>query len=192
MDQAAAVRVRESDLDLLALDRAEGIQEVIDVEADLDLLAVVVHLDLILGLFLLRVVRLDGEKPRAGRQPDAPILLVREDGGPLEGKFQRFTLSLYGFGRIRGYYAAVLRETTVDQLRSEANVADLGSNVITSDPELDVSLRPEDPLQLEDPFSGHDHLLAGLCLPAQLRLAEREPMPVGRHRAQCPAVGLEQ
>ena len=41
VDQAAAVGVRQPDLDLVALDRAQRIQQVVDVEADLDFLALI-------------------------------------------------------------------------------------------------------------------------------------------------------
>ena len=47
------------------VDRRQRIQQVVHVEADLDLLAPVTDLDLFLGLFLLRVVRLDRQQPSA-------------------------------------------------------------------------------------------------------------------------------
>ena len=43
-DQAAAVRVRQPDLDLVGVDRRQRIQQVVDVEADLELLALVARL----------------------------------------------------------------------------------------------------------------------------------------------------
>ena len=69
-DQAAAVSVREADLDLRSIDGRQRIQEVIDVEANVELRAVVDDLELFLRFFLLRVVRLDDERirpsPRSG------------------------------------------------------------------------------------------------------------------------------
>src|SRR5579864_7672142 len=162
VNQAAAVRVRESDLDLVAFNRAQRVEQIIDVEADLDFLVLVVHFDLVLGFLLLGVVRLDDEEPRPRGEPDAAVFRIREDGGALQGQLERLPLGFHGPGGIDGYYSPVLRETAIDQLRSEANVADLGANVISSDRQLDVSVGSEDPLQLEDAFSGDDHLLTRL------------------------------
>src|SRR5690348_3128976 len=67
-DQAAAVRTREAELDALGFDRGERIEQVRDVEADLEGIALVVDLDLVLGLFLLGVVRLDEQLATAERE----------------------------------------------------------------------------------------------------------------------------
>ena len=57
-DQAAAVGVRQADLDLVSVDRGQRVEQVIHVEADLELFALVTDLDLVFRLFLLRIVRL--------------------------------------------------------------------------------------------------------------------------------------
>src|SRR4030095_3778902 len=54
-DEAAAVGVREAELDLASLDGGQRIQQVVDVEADLELVARVCDLQLFLRLLLLRV-----------------------------------------------------------------------------------------------------------------------------------------
>ena len=57
-DQAAAVRVGEPQLDLAGIDRGQRVEQVVDVEADLELIARVRDLQLFLRFFLLRVVSL--------------------------------------------------------------------------------------------------------------------------------------
>ena len=94
MNQAAAVRVGKADLDLVTLDRGQSIQKVIDVEADLDFLALVRHLDLVLGFLLLGVVSLEGEEIRPGGQTDAAVLLVGQDRRALQGLAQSLTIGL--------------------------------------------------------------------------------------------------
>src|SRR5262249_40392854 len=143
MDQAAAVRVRQANLDLVAINGAEGVEEVIDVEADLHFLALVGDLDLVLGFLLFGVVCLDGKQVGAGGQANATILFVGEDGGALQCLTQGLAVSLYQTRWTGRDDASVLRETSVNQLRSEANVADLGANVISTDRELDVTLSAE-------------------------------------------------
>src|ERR1700678_4544322 len=61
-DETTAVAVREAELDVLAIDRRQGIQQIIDVESDFEIRALVGNFDLLFGLFLLRVVGLDGHR----------------------------------------------------------------------------------------------------------------------------------
>jgi hypothetical protein len=56
--------------------------------------------------------------------------------------------------------------------------------VICSDRELDISLGPEDSLQLKNALARDDDLVRGLRLTRKLHLAQRQPMPVGRYRRQ--------
>src|SRR4029077_12118914 len=116
VNEAAAVGVRKSDLHLVPLDRAQRVEEIVDVEADLDFLALVRHLNLVLGFLLLRVVGLQGQEVGARSEPDAAVLLVRKDRRPLQGLTQALPVSPHGFGRVRGYDSRVLRETAIDQL----------------------------------------------------------------------------
>jgi hypothetical protein len=90
VDEAAAVGVSESDLNAIALDGAEGIQQIVDVEADLDFLALVRHLDLVFRFLLLGIVSLEREQIRAYGEPDTAVLLVRENCGALQCLPQRF------------------------------------------------------------------------------------------------------
>src|SRR5580658_2799655 len=173
-DETAAVRVGETDLDLIAVDRAQCVEEVVDVEADLDFLALVSHLDLILRLLLLRVVCLDRQQTRPGGQADAPVLLVRKNRSPLESLAQHLAIRLDGPRRTCRNHTSVLRETAIDQLRSEANIADLGANVISSDGELDFPLGPENALQLEHTLARHDDLVGALRFAGELHLAQRK------------------
>src|SRR5262249_33660182 len=188
----AAVGVRQSDLDLVAIDRAQGIEQVIHVEADLDFLALVLHLDLILGFLLLRIMRLEREQAGARGEPNAPVLLIGEDRRTLQRLAQRFTVGFDDAGRISWDNASVLRETTIDQLRSEANIADLGPNVIRANRHLDRSLGAQNSLQFQYTLAGHDHLVGRFGLAGELHLAERQSVSIGRHGTQRLPVRLEQ
>src|SRR5262249_22853108 len=149
----------EPDLDAVALDRTQRIEQIVDVETDLDFLALVRHLHLILGFLLLWVMRLEGQEIWPYRQADPPVLLVRKDGGALQGLPQCLPIRLDRTGWIRRDDPRVLRETTIDQLRSEANLADLGSNVIGANRQLDVAIGPQNALQLEYSLSRDDDLV---------------------------------
>src|SRR5437763_16723916 len=116
MDEATAVGVGEPDVHLVALDRAQRIEEIVDVESNLHFLPLVRNLDLILGLFLLRVVRLKGEQTRPRRASDSTVLLVGQDGGPLKRLSQGLPVRFHRARRIRRNYPRILRATAVDQL----------------------------------------------------------------------------
>src|SRR6266513_1543261 len=121
-------------------------------------------LPLSLGFLRLWVVRLKREQARPSREPDSTVFLVGEDGGTLKRLSQGLSVSLHRTRRIRRNYPSILRETAVDQLRSEANFSDLGANVIRSHGEFDGTLGSQDAMQLQHAFAGHDHLLDGLGL----------------------------
>src|SRR6516164_8384622 len=116
VDEAAAVGVCQSDLHAVGLDGAQGIEEVIHVEADLDLFTLVGDFDLIFRFLLLRVVSLEREEIRPHRQPYAPVLLVGENGGALQRLPQGLAVRFHGARWTRRYDPRVLRETTIDQL----------------------------------------------------------------------------
>ena len=56
LDQAAAVAIREAELDLPDIHGGQRIEQIVDVEADLELIARVSDLELLLGLFLLGIM----------------------------------------------------------------------------------------------------------------------------------------
>jgi hypothetical protein len=58
---------RQGNVDPIGVDRHQCIEQIGDIEADLDLFAGIGDLDLILGLFLIRIVGLKGEQVRAWR-----------------------------------------------------------------------------------------------------------------------------
>ena len=129
-NQATAVAVGQADLDLRSIDRCQRIHQVIDVEADLDLLAVVGR---------------PRSPPRLLPAPDCAPGWSASSASPQSGcrGISRSTGSrpaaapgavlppavIKRGGLIRDH-PAVFREPSIDQLRSEANVADLGANVI--------------------------------------------------------------
>src|SRR5262245_40500673 len=89
-NQAARVAVGDADFHLIAIDRRQGIEQVADVEADFELIPLVRDLDLFLGLFLFRVVRLQRELILLEREPYPAVLLVRQDRRPLQRRPQYF------------------------------------------------------------------------------------------------------
>src|SRR5260370_24156436 len=191
MDEATAVRVSQSDLDLVTLDSPECIEQVIHIEADLDLISLIRDFNLVFGLLLFRVMRLDHEQVRTRREANSTVFLVREDGRALQGMAQELAVRLDLAGRTRGDHTTVLRETTIDQLRSEANCADLGANVIRPDRQLDRPLRTQDPLQFQYALARHNDLLVGLGLVLERHFAQSETMPIRRHRAQRRTFGFQ-
>src|SRR6185503_5850918 len=118
------------------------------------------------------------QQVRLQSEPNAAVLLVRQDGRPLERLTERLPIRLHPLGGVGRNDPSVLRETTIDQLRSEANVADLSANVICSDPELEASLRTQNSLQLKYTLARHDHLLTRLALAFGLHLAQRQTVAV--------------
>src|SRR4029077_4360545 len=103
---------------------------------------------------------------------------------PLQCLTQRLAVRLDDPRWIVRYHAAVLRETTIDQLRSEANVADLGANVICTHREVNIAVRTQDALQLKYALAWNDHLVRVLRLAAAPHSAQREPVTVRCDGAQ--------
>src|SRR5690606_28909696 len=91
-DQAAGIGVRQRQLHGFAVDGTQGIEQVGNVEADLQLAAVIVQLQLLFRLLLLWVVRLQGKHAGAQGQADASILLVGKDRGAAQGLAQRLAV----------------------------------------------------------------------------------------------------
>src|SRR5580693_8690037 len=108
MDEATAVGIRQPDLDLIALDGGERVEQVIHVETDLDFLALVRNLDLILGFLLLGIVGLEREEVGARGEANAPVLLVGEDRGALQRLPQALAVGFHLAGRTCRYNAAIL------------------------------------------------------------------------------------
>src|SRR5207253_2454930 len=105
---------------------------------------------------------------------------------------QRLPIRLYLFARAGRNDPPIFRESSIDQLRSEANVADLSTNVVGSDGQLDGSIRSEDPLQLQNALARHDDLLLPAVGILQQHLADRQAMPIGRDRSQRLPIRFEE
>src|ERR1700722_18335006 len=137
-NQAAAIGIGQTDLDAIGVDRAQSVQQVVDIEPDLAIFPLVVYLDLILRLFLLRVLGLDRHEVGFHRHTHAAVLFIRQNGRALQRLAQDLAIRVDDLGRRCRNYTAVLRETTIYQLRSEANIADLRANVVRADGKLDL------------------------------------------------------
>jgi len=154
-DQAAAVPVSQPDLDLWPVDRCQRIHQVVDVETDVDLLAFVGDLDLFLQLLPVPDVRLDRQQVRLHRKADTAILLVRQDRGTLQRLAQVFANRGDQTRRLFGITRPYSGKAPINQLRSEANIADLYPNVIRPDRNFEnLVLVAEDSLQFETPLRG--------------------------------------
>ena len=64
---------------MLAVDRAQRVQQVIHVEADFDIFATIGDLELLFGLLLLGIVRLNNDPAVADNQANATIFLIRQN-----------------------------------------------------------------------------------------------------------------
>ena len=137
-------------------------------------------------------MRLERQHLRAGLQPDPTVLFVRQDGCALQGVSQRFTIRVDDLVRIGGDNPAIFRETAVNELRCEANIADLGANVISADRQVDRALGAEASLQLEHTLARHDDLLLRLHRRLEADLAHRQPMAVRRDGPQELALRFQQ
>src|SRR5688572_10685515 len=189
--EAARIAVRYADFHFVPVDCRQRIQQVSDVEADFELVTYVGNLDLLFGFFLLGVVRLERQRVLLQGQSDPAVFLIGQDRGPLKRCTKYLPVCNYGFRRRRGYYAAIFRESAVNELRCEANVADLGANVIATDRDVNLTLCTQQSLQFQDAFSRDDHLLTG-CLGWQIHLAQCQTMAVSRDRSQHLTVRFQQ
>ena len=88
--------------------------------------------------------------------------------------------------------ARVLGELAVDELRCEANVADLAANVVGSECELDFAISiAQHPVQFEHALARHDDLLLARDPLVQRGFTHRQAMPVGCDRTNTPTFGFQ-
>jgi hypothetical protein len=116
LDQAAARRIPEFQSDGLRIQGAQRRNQVLDVEADFHRGALVLHLDLLLGLFLLRIVRLDGDAARLQRRPERPCTSRWRESGCDSGHRPAAHDPPASAPRFLWNHALVVREPAVDQL----------------------------------------------------------------------------
>src|SRR5277367_4308839 len=110
---------------------------------------------------------LDGNHVPFHRNSNTAVFLIRQNGRALQRLTQYVAVRLDRCNGSRRNYSGILRKTSVNKLRSEANVADLGANMITTDRYLCDSLFRQHPLQLEHALTWHDHLLRSPSLRRQ-------------------------
>ena len=96
------------------------------------------------------------------------------------------------FIRIFRQYAAIIRETAINQLRSEDKIADMGADIIAADLHAQRRITAvEHPHQLNHPFTGHDHRMVRQRR-FQRHRTDRQAVTIGGHRAQFAAFGFKQ
>src|SRR6185436_1270629 len=148
-DETAAIGVGEAQLNLAHVDGSQRIEEIVYVEADLELLARIRDLQLFLSLLLLWIVRLQRQYARLHSEPDPTVFLVGENGRTLKRRTQDVAIRHDLFRRGGGNDAPRVREPVINQLRCEANITDLGANVIAADRQLHVAFVAKQALQLQ-------------------------------------------
>src|ERR1700730_8590644 len=129
-NQAAAVAVRQAKFDFLSIDGGQGVQQIIHIEPHFEIVAVVTHFDFLLRLLLLRVMCLYRHHILFHGDADATVFFIGENGGALQGLPQNIPIRANDIGRRRRDYPRIFRKPAVNELRSEANLADLRPNVI--------------------------------------------------------------
>ena len=83
---------RSGEDDVLVAQGGEGIEQVVDVEADRQAVDLGVGFDFFLRFFLLRVVRVDLQLARRDLDAHAAVLLVGQDRRTLQGRAQHFAV----------------------------------------------------------------------------------------------------
>ncbi len=93
---------------------------------------------------------------------NAAVLLVGQDRSALQRGTQCFTINLhFAVGADRDH-RFVVRETAIDQLRSEGDIVALDADVATANFQLDLAIAAfQQALQLGDALARHDDLALG-------------------------------
>ena len=87
-DERARVGVAEGELDLFHRHVLEHVEQIVDVEANIERIALVIDLELLLGLLLLAVRADDLQLPGPQHETHAAELFVRQDRRPLQRREQ--------------------------------------------------------------------------------------------------------
>src|SRR6185369_7044994 len=123
-DQRARRRVAEGALDLSAGHIVQDVEQVIDVESDVERVAGVLHLQLLVRLLLLGVGGHDLQAALSQHPAHAAELLVREDRGAQQRLAQRLAFDLQPVLVLGRNHAGVIRKLAVDELRHQLDRAE--------------------------------------------------------------------
>ena len=96
------------------------------------------------------------------------------------------------FIRIFRQYAAIIRETAINQLRGEDKIANVGADIVAANLHAQRGIAAvEHPHQLNHPFTRHDHRMVRQRR-FQRHRTDRQTVAVGSNGAQFAAFGFEQ
>ena len=171
----------------------QGIQQVVDVEADGQTIHLGVGLDFFLRFFLLGIVGADLQLPGRHLDANAPVLFVGQDGGTLQGSPQYFPVQQHLAVRADRDHRGVIGEAAVDQLGGEGHIVALHANVAAADFQLKAAIAAfQQALQLGHALARDDDLALAHGCAFQLRLAHGQSVTIGRHTAQRPFAQVEE
>ena len=83
--ETALIRVRQADFDFATIHGGQGIEQVVHIKADLDLIACVNDFHFLFCFLLLRIVSLQYERIRLHRESNPTILFIGQDRRALQG-----------------------------------------------------------------------------------------------------------
>src|SRR5690349_5054892 len=158
-DERAGIGVAECEVDLVAAEVRQDVEQIRDVEADVDAFAAVRHRQLLLGLFLLAVRTDYLELIVSQNKAHAPEFLVRQNRRALQRRQQRHAVELDALAVAGGNDPVVVGKLAVDDLRDELDVGEAEARLIRED--VDRYRRVavlEQLLELEHGLARQDHL----------------------------------
>ena len=82
LDQATAVRIAQSDLNFIAANRTQHIEQISHIEADFQAGPLIIDLELLVRFFLLGIMRLNSDVVLLKVESNAAVFLIRENRGP--------------------------------------------------------------------------------------------------------------
>ena len=185
-------RIRQQNAYILALQRIQHIQHIANVEANLHLRSGVGHIQNLFRFFLFRVIGGDFQLVFANVQPHAAEFLVGENRRARKSLLQNIAARFEVFIRIFRQYAAIIRETAINQLRGEDKIANVGADIVAAYLHAQRGIAAvEHPHQLNHPFTRHDHRMVRQRR-FQRHRTDRQAVTIGGHRAQFAAFGFKQ
>src|SRR5688572_9691460 len=183
-NERARRRVAEGTFDAFAGYVVEDVQQVVHVEADVERIARVAHLELLVRFFLLGVRR-DDLQAAVGEHPThAAEFFVGKDRRAQQRLAQRLARRLQAVLVARGNYACVIRKLAVDQLGDEVDGAEAERGLGGADLNLDRRIAIGEKLaELQHGLARNDDFLARQ-LRAELERGVSQPMTVGGDKLQ--------
>src|SRR5471030_1123438 len=191
-DQRRRVRVAQRDVDLVALEVVEHVEQVGDVEADVDAVAAVVDFKFFDGFFLVGVGRADLHAARGHDAAHALELVAGHDGGALQRAQQLIAADGEFVFVALGDHPRVVGELALDQLGDQLDVGEGQLDLVGGDVQLHrLVVLFQQALQFDDGLARDDHFLALERL-LGLHLAEGQAVAVGGHGDDVLAVQDQQ